>query len=465
MPSSVADPQLAQALHRARAALDDLHAIALDPAGIQDGYAMVREIEVLGRQVDALQTSAVDAIDRTGVHRADGHASAKVMVRYANHLSPGEATRRARASRTLTALPLVAAGHRRGTIGSCQVQRIARTHSNPRVREELEAQDANLAVLAARLPYDEFDAKLTAWERLTDQDGAGDRADRAHRNRDVAVRPNLDGSFTIEGGVGAVQGAEMAAIHAHFCQRLFEEDWAEARARCGEEATVLDLCRTDAQRRADAAHLAWQLAAQAEAARPGGSTITTDIVIDHETFERELRRLAGEDPGPDPRAKTLLEETVADLEADLEADELGDEPGARRHPGSEFQCQTGDGHPLPPPHAVATALLGQVRRVVIGGNGLTIDLGRRRRLFSGPSRDAVMGNHRHCVWVGCLVPVSQCQADHLTSFNGPRHGSTSPGNGAPLCGRHNRLKERGFELHRDERGRLHLVRPDGTAIS
>ena len=470
--STVADPQIAATLDELAGASSRLIDLAVDPTDITDAYAYSRELEAVSRQIRSLQIGFLNAIERSGLHRADGHASPKVMSRHANNLSPAEALRRDKARRMLRAMPLVAAAFAEGSIGPCQVDRITRTYANKRVRHDLEAQDANVAILAARESYETFDRRLTDWERLADEDGAGDRAERSHRDRNFSFHRNFDGSWRIEGGVGALQGAEMDAIHRRFVEREFEADWAEARSRLGNDATVADLRRTDAQRRADAALAAWKAGADTQAGQPGGSSVVTNIIIDKETMERELRRMCGEDPGPDERAKTLLGDAVNDLPLDA-SDPPGsaksggeassaDEAGPRR---AGFACCTEDGHPLHPTEAVAAALLGHVRRVVIGANGVTLDMGRLRRLFDGPRRDAVMLSKRRCSWVGCLVPVSDCQADHLVGFNGPKQGSTCPDNGAPLCGRHNRLKERGFTLYRDERGHLHLLRPDGTEIS
>ena len=115
-------------------------------------------------------------------------------------------------------------------------------------------------------------------------------------------------------------------------------DWAEARERIGDGATADDLQRTEPQRRADAFHAAMRAAASAWAAAPGGSIIVTNIVMDLTTFERQLRRVAGTDPGPDPRASTDLADDAADLEPlDLDGDpttwrrrrarDRGEEPG------------------------------------------------------------------------------------------------------------------------------------------
>jgi hypothetical protein len=67
-----------------------------------------------------------------------------------------------------------------------------------------------------------------------------------------------------------------------------------------------------------------------------------------------------------------------------------------------------------------------------------------------------------CVWPGCHVPASRCEADHVHEHGSG--GRTNPGNGAPLCGMHNRTKQKGYRLWRDPTGIWHLYRPDGTPI-
>ena len=88
---------------------------------------------------------------------------------------------------------------------------------------------------------------------------------------------------------------------------------------------------------------------------------------------------------------------------------------------------------------------------------MVLDLGRAR-LFTGSARAAVQLQADACIWPGCEVPASRCQADHLTEHS--RGGRTNPGNGAPLCGRHNRLKHAGnYQLHRDNHGNWHTKAP------
>ena len=114
------------------------------------------------------------------------------------------------------------------------------------------------------------------------------------------------------------------------------------------------------------------------------------------------------------------------------------------------------------------ALLWHVRRVVVGADGVVLDMGRRRRLFTGARQLAVRLANRTCYWPGCNVPVTQCQTDHLDSWSptGDRGGgSTNPGNGGPACGKHNRYKQQGFTVWRDPAGRWHTYRPDGTEVT
>lgn len=103
-----------------------------------------------------------------------------------------------------------------------------------------------------------------------------------------------------------------------------------------------------------------------------------------------------------------------------------------------------------------------MRRAVYGARGVVIDLSEVGSLFTGSARLAVHLERTTCYWPGCTQPLSRCEVDHLE----PRRavGRTNPENGAPLCGRHNRHKELGYTVRRDEHGCLHVYRPDGTLL-
>jgi hypothetical protein len=68
-----------------------------------------------------------------------------------------------------------------------------------------------------------------------------------------------------------------------------------------------------------------------------------------------------------------------------------------------------------------------------------------------------------CYHPGCRTKTRRCQIDHRTEWH--RGGTTDPDNGAPGCGRHNRLKHHHrYTVHRDHHGHWHTYRPDGTEI-
>ena len=119
---------------RAHAAVDALFAAGIDPTDAEEATALITSVERLARRMRAAQVEVLNQIDRRGLHRADGHASAKVVVRHHAKISDAEALRRTKASRMLRDLPAVGSAWRAGTVGTCQVDRIARAHGNARAR-------------------------------------------------------------------------------------------------------------------------------------------------------------------------------------------------------------------------------------------------------------------------------------------------------------------------------------------
>jgi hypothetical protein len=474
--ASVADPEQAAAVDATRSGLAGLRSLGLHLTSVDDAYALTRDIETCAREVRALQLQVLEEIERSGLHHADGHRSPMILVRRAANLSKPESKRRAKAVRMLRAMPLVAAGFAIGRVGACQVDRIARTFGNRRVRAALVAADEDVAVLAARLPYPEFDAKLTDWERLTDEDGAADRSERNNENRTASMTHEFDGSWRLQAGCGGLQGAEMHDIFDHYIEAEVLADWAQARAAKGEEATVDDLPRTDGQRRMDALYRIFCDAAGHVASMPGGTQICTELIIDQKTFERHLRRACGDDPEPDARLATFFTDLIATTapsdgrfapDAPEPSGASGeDDRGHHVAPdaGREFRSGAIDGHPIHPSEIVAAALAHHVRRVVMSRTGVVVEMGRRERLFTGARRTAIQLMSATCVWPGCEVPVSHCQGDHIDGWAAPTRGPTNPSNGCPLCAKHNRWKEQGFRVVRDDKGRWHIHRPDGTEI-
>ena len=99
-----------------------------------------------------------------------------------------------------------------------------------------------------------------------------------------------------------------------------------------------------------------------------------------------------------------------------------------------------------------------LRRMVLDGDGVVIDFGRRRRLLSAPARRALEARDRHCVWPGCDRPPRWCDSHHRREW---RNGApTSVEESALLCGRHHRLRhDGGWQLFRTGSGRWRAIPP------
>lgn len=423
---------VAEALETVRAGIDALLAADLESVTAREMVEVVRAVEVQARRLDAARVAQVEVIDRRGLHAEDGHYSARVMVRHLAGLSEGEAARRARTSAVLRDLPGFRAAYEAGEVGTCHMARVARVHANPRVRDKLPDCEEVLLEQAKTLPASDFCRVMSYWERLADEDGTIRANQRGHDNRDARfIQDPIDGTWKLIGRFGALDGAIMREILERYLEAERLADWDKARAEYGDDAAGAHLERTEAQRRADAVK---RIFADAASAPEGatGPTVTVDIVMDHDTFQRQLIRMAGGTPQPP-------------------------DPCDPHH-----RCSTLNGHLVDPFEAAIAAFVHSVRRVVVDGQGTVIDLGPRR-FFTGNSRLAVLLQSERCVWPGCGVPVTACQADHLRPHS--HGGRTDPANGAPLCGRHNRHKHKGrYTIRRDPDGRWHTYRPDGTEI-
>ena len=388
----------------------------------------ITALEIEARRIAARQADLLAELDRTGAFTEDGHASAKTMVRHVGRLASASASSRERISRAMRDLPELASAFRAGEIGVDQMDLIGRIHRNGRVRLMLiDAQDW-FVDLATSTSFKTFETTAREWERLADEDGPQPN-ERMHRARRVKLdQDDTTLVWELSGRFASMMGAQIADIFDHYKAAELAVDWEKARANHGEDACDLHLPRTADQRSADALWQVFQDAASADS-----SCVPPDfchnVLWSSASYEEMVRRLDGEAAEPvDP---------------------------------DDHRCETQSGTPLEPYEAAAHSLLTQVRRVLIDQTSTVIDLGRARA-FTGNSRRATKLQATECIWPGCHVPVDRCQLDHTRPHRSG--GRTHPGNGAPACGRHNRLKEHGYRVWRDPAGRWHTYRPDGTEI-
>ena len=361
---------------------------AADPTALGSGDTIVFLHRQLAR-LEAATTRAAAAFDAGRSWEAHGARSAAAWIAVRCHVPRPAAQRRVRLGRELRTLPLVEEAWLGGDVGEAQVQQLARART-PK-RGEVFARDEELLVgFATKLRYGAFARALAYWCYRGDPAGCEDEAEkdyearRFHLSRGFANTWVADGLFDVVGGT--IVASELERIE----QELFDVDWAQAKARVGEGVCAADLGRSPAQRRADA------LAEMAERSRamPAGSRMPEplfSVFVNYETFAGPI-------------------------------------------------CELASGLPVTPGSLLRYLDTAWIERVVFESPSRVIDMGARRRLFTGATRRAVQVRDRECFHEFCDLPAERCEIDHIEPWSAG--GLTTEGNGRAACDFHNQQRHR-----------------------
>ena len=394
------------------------------------------ELEFGRRRFEAASAMFMLRVDACGAHLADGHRRIAAWGRATNNWSTAESMKMAKLARAFKALPRFARSCLEGRIGVAQMHAVAAVVANPRVKEFLEGADELFTTSAEETEFDDFAMLLRHWEELADADGARSRYDQAIAARDASVR-FVGEKVYLDAQGPAHDGVMFEQVLQHYIDLEWQTEWEMLASVHGEGMCSALMERTAAQRRFDALQRLFAAAGGASGTGAGsgnsGRGALVNVIIDQVTWEHELEQMLGGDPEP-------------------------------LHPSHapHRRCHDAAGHVLDPRAVVAAAMVGRVRRIVVGADDVPINMGRTQRLFRGDLREAVLLAHRHCTYTGCLVTGGRCQADHLQPHG--QHGDTNIANGAPACRFHNPFKNNGSRTVRDAKGRYHTLRPDGTTI-
>ncbi|MER7010009.1 DUF222 domain-containing protein [Saccharopolyspora sp. NPDC000359] len=230
-----------------------------------------------------------------------------------------------------------------------------------------------LAVLAERLRY------------LLDQDGAYRDEEVQHEARELHHATARDGMLVIKARLDRETGAKFTALMEPLAAPRPEAD--------GEKDP-----RTAGQRNADALAAILDLAAGSEAVpRAGGQRPHLSITIDFDDLRRGLDR-ADEDGMPgtlDATDQPITAENIRRIACDCEV--------------------------LP---------------MVLGGDGLPLDVGRTKRTAPTHIRAALLQRDGVCAFPGCDRPPGTPDAHHIVSW--VDGGPTELSNLVMLCGHHHR---------------------------
>ncbi|TVR25311.1 MAG: HNH endonuclease [Ilumatobacter sp.] len=113
--------------------------------------------------------------------------------------------------------------------------------------------------------------------------------------------------------------------------------------------------------------------------------------------------------------------------------------------GDSSVSETESGLPLTPEAVRRHACDGGIIPVVMGGDGVPLDVGRKRRLATREQRLALRAMHATCAHPECSRPFSWCRVHHIIWWE--LFGDTDLDNLIPLCDRHHhQVHEGGWTL-------------------
>ncbi|MCU1389957.1 MAG: hypothetical protein JWL72_3295 [Ilumatobacteraceae bacterium] len=410
-------------------ALPDLESFRALRGAARDQAFMVIQVEK--RRIAALEAAIITDVRTSVSYLDDRHHSVNAWVQAVTNCSRSAANQRVRAAAMLAELPDVAEAYAEGTVGDDQVNLLAGLHASPRCRDKLPDSQAELLEAARTQRARDFTLTCQRWEAANDPDGTMRDQEACRENRKISFA-GLGAGFLFRAEGDALTGDMIREILRGHAEAELETDLAERSAIYGDHAAEHALARSPEQRAFDAfASIFFK------GAGTNGTTERKPLIIIHCTpsvLTQAIREYFGTSTPPE-------------------------------EPSERFRlCETSSGAPVSLRDLAVAALIGKVQRIVSAPNGLTINLGRSTRLFTGSARDAVLLANDRCCWPGCGMRTGRIQVDHMSPWVALT-GVTDPLNGAPMCGIHNRAKHNGnFTVKRDNAG-WHLYRPDGTEVA
>nr|WP_221203551.1 HNH endonuclease signature motif containing protein [Modestobacter versicolor] len=387
-----------------------LDALAGDDLGeLADGEVLER-VALLVAVVNQATAELTRTVRHADVRQAAEHDGLKSMRSWLighARLAPAEASQVVRSGRALEQFPALAAGFADGGVTADQVDVVART-VGPGEVARAEQQGIDLApfdqawtAIAVEAPHDVLKTAVQAFAAALDPDGPEPDPTEGRR---LSIARHADGSVTGRFDLDAVGGEKVQAAIESIVQASRPKGDARTRGQQNADALV-QLCDN-------------QLAA-----------------------------------GTLPTLRTVKPHVVVTIDADDLADTSTTGPGA---------AATGFGARISAARARWLACDGTVSRIVMGPDGLPLDVGRTHRVVPAHIRRAVEQRDGHCVFTGCTAPTHWCDVHHLVHWL--HGGDTSLHNSALLCERHHTKVHHGFRIERDPGGRWRTWRPDGTEI-
>lgn len=389
-----------------QSALDGLHSDDLHD--LTNGQTLERTAVLVAarNRLDAEITRTVRHAERTQAAEHDGLRAMRSWLIGHVRLSANDASRIIRAGRALEHFPALAAGFADGSVTAAQFDVVASAVGESE-RARADEQGVDLApfdeawtAVAVEAPHQVLAVAVRAFEDALDPDG--EEPDPTEERR-LSIAQHADGSITGRFDLDAVGGEKVRAAIESIVQADRPQGDLRTRAQQNADALV-QLCDN-------------QLAT--------GGLPTLRTVKPHVVVTLHVDDMAGESTGPGT-------------------------------------ATTGFGAVVSAARARWLACDAVVSRVVMGPDGVPLDLGREHRVVTPALRRAVVQRDKACVFAGCGAPHHWADVHHLVHWI--HGGETSLENSALLCERHHTKVHHGFRVDRDPGGRWRTWRPDGTEI-
>jgi hypothetical protein len=313
-------------------------------------------------------------------------------------------------------LPMFGAALAEGAVNVDHVDVLARSVAglDQATKQRLAERDDYLAEVAARTTSTEFGRTVRAEIRRAQADNGIARLER--QRRATRLRTWIDretGMWCMRGEFDPETGVILEKRLNNALEALFHD-------------TTPDTCPSDPMEkqhhlRALALYALTAQPASGKASTSRGGSIDMSVLVD---------------------AKTLVEGTL--------------------HANSVIDC--GLGIELPVETIRRLACCADITPIIVGADGVRLELQRTTRLANRAQRRALRAMYRGCAVPGCCVAFDYVVIHHLKYFrNG---GPTNVDNLLPLCTKHHHLAhEGGWQLMIGADRTLTIIRPDGTRMT
>jgi len=335
----------------------------------------------LRERLDAELLRLAAAWDRDRAWEADGSLSPSAWLERHSPMTGGQATRLVKTARVADRHPPIANALADGELTTTHMDAIARVMSKARAPLLVDHAET-LVDQASALPVRDFTTVMRRWAALADDQLASgtfeERWERRHFHASTTIDGWVAGDFLLD----PTAGRALLTTLDHIAPP--------------DPHDAPDGPRSLSQRRADG--VADLSNRYLSGAKLGGNPPNVNVIVD-------IATLNGDTP------------SLAAMRCDVE----GNGPVTKATLG----------------HIMCNATLS---RVVMAGDSLVLDMGRKVRLATPAQRRAVAIRDRHCRFPGCNRLPQWCDVHHIDGWFGDE-GRTDVANLILLCRRHHMLVE------------------------